>query len=126
MNDNIPESFPRLSGCKDNPYGALGFLLGFPVVQRNETEREDFYAYPLRRYDLSVTIGEIFQRPVHDDRLAADARHIECDADSAHGMSGAPAFNERGEVIGIFVKPIAFKVGSVLTPTYQIDNCFRK
>ena len=101
------------------------YIMGFPVVQRDETGREDFYAYPLRRYNLAVTIGEVFERPVHNDRRAAGARHIECDADSAPGMSGAPAFNERGELVGIFINPMAFKVGSVLTPTYQIGNYLR-
>ena len=101
------------------------YLMGFPVVQRDETNREDYYAYPLRRYGLSVTIGEVFQRPVHNNRRVAGARHIECDADSAPGMSGGPAFNERGEVIGVFIKPIAFKVGSVVAPTNQIYRYFR-
>lgn len=101
------------------------YIMGFPVVQRDETRREDFYAYPLRRYGLAVTIGEVFQSPVHS-RQDSQPKHIECDADSAPGMSGAPAFNERGELIGIFIKPMALKVGSVLMPTYQIDNCFRK
>ena len=82
------------------------YLMGFPVVQRDETNREDYYAYPLRRYDLAVTIGEVFLRPAHSGHRS-DARHIECDADSAPGMSGAPAFNERGEVIGIFIKSMA-------------------
>jgi hypothetical protein len=100
------------------------YIMGFPVVQRDETGREDFYAYPLRRYDLSVTIGEVFLKPAHSGHTS-DARHIECDADSAPGMSGGPAFDERGEVIGIFVKPIAFKVGSVLAPTNQIYTHFR-
>jgi hypothetical protein len=100
------------------------YMMGFPLVQRDETKREDFYAYPLKRYDLSVTIGEIFLRPAHG-RHASEARRIECDADSALGMSGAPVFNKRGEVIGIFIKPIAFKVGSVLTPTNQIYTYFR-
>jgi len=101
------------------------YIMGFPVVQRDETRREDFYAYPLTRYDLAVTIGEVFQRPVHNNRRVAGVRHIECDADSAPGMSGGPAFNERGEVIGVFIKPIAFKVGSVLAPTNQIYRYFR-
>lgn len=100
------------------------YILGFPLVQRNETRREDYYAYPLKRYNLSVTIGEIFLRPAHS-RQSSEARRIECDADSAPGMSGAPAFNELGEVIGIFIKPIAFKVGSVLAPTNQIYTRFR-
>jgi hypothetical protein len=101
------------------------YIMGFPVVQRDETRREDFYAYPLRRYGLAVTIGEVFLKPAHSGHRS-DAKHIECDADSAPGMSGAPAFNERGEFVGIFIKPMAFKVGSMLTPTYQIDNYFRK
>ncbi len=100
------------------------YIMGFPVLQRDETNREDYYAYPLRRYDLSVTIGEIFQRPVHS-RQGSMPRHIECDADSAPGMSGAPALNERGHVIGIFMRPTAFKVGSILTPANQIYRHFR-
>ena len=100
------------------------YILGFPLVQRDETRREDYYAYPLKRYNLSVTIGEIFLRPAHS-RHSSEARRIECDADSAPGMSGAPAFNELGEVIGIFIKPVAFKVGSKLVPTNQIYRHFR-
>lgn len=100
------------------------YILGFPLVQRNETKREDYYAYPLKRYDLSVTIGEIFLRPAHSSQ-SSEARRIKCDADSAPGMSGAPAFNELGEVIGIFIKPVAFKVGSILVPTDQIYRHFR-
>jgi len=100
------------------------YITGFPLVQRDETKREDYYAYPLKRYDLSVTIGEIFLRPAHN-RNSSGARRIECDADSALGMSGAPAFNELGEVIGILIKPIAFKVGSILVPTNQIYTHFR-
>ena len=60
--------------------------MGFPLVQCDETKREDYYVSPLKRYDLSVTIGEIFLRPVH----SRQATHIECDADSAPSMGGAP------------------------------------
>ena len=62
------------------------YIMGFPPVQRDETKREDYYASPLKGYDLSLTIGEIFTRPVH----SRQATHIECDADSAPGMGGAP------------------------------------
>jgi len=100
------------------------YIMGYPVVQRDETRREDFYAYPLRRYNLAVTIGEVFQRPVYS-RQDSQPKHIVCDADSAPGMSGAPALNERGELVGIFIRPMAFEVGSVLMPTYQTDNYLR-
>ena len=100
------------------------YIMGFPLVQREETKREDYYASPLKRNDLCVTIGEIILRPAHS-RNSSEARHIECDADSAPGMSGAPVFNERGEVIGVFIKPVAYKVGSVLAPANQIHRHFR-
>ena len=100
------------------------YIMGFPIVQREETNREDYYAPPLKRYNPALTIGEVFLRPVHS-RNGSGAKHIECDADSAPGMSGGPAFNERGEVVGIFIKPIESEVGSVLTPAYQIRTHFR-
>ncbi len=101
------------------------YIMGFPLVQREETNREDYYAPPLKRYNPALTIGEVFLRPVHN-RNGSGAKLIECDADSAPGMSGGPAFNESGEVVGIFIKPIESGVGSVLTPTYQIRTHFRE
>lgn len=99
------------------------FIAGFPLVQREETNKEDYYAFPLKRYSLSVTIGEIFEDPQHS-RDVSEATHVECDADSAPGMSGAPAFNEQGEVIGILIRPTKHKVGSILATKKQIQEHF--
>jgi hypothetical protein len=99
------------------------FILGFPISQREETNKEDFYASSLQRYDLAVTIGEILADPMQS-RGQQEEKRIQCDADSAPGMSGAPAFNERGEVIGILSKPTKYEVGSILTPASQISQRF--
>jgi hypothetical protein len=117
---------PLLFGqCQGLTEGAIEdiYIMAFPVVQRDETRREDYYASSLKRYELSVTIGEIFLRPAHS-RPGPEIKDVECDADSAPGMSGAPALNEHGEVVGIFIRPMAFKVGSVLTPSDQVHNYF--
>jgi hypothetical protein len=99
------------------------YIVGFPLVQREETNNEDYYASSMNRHRINVTIGEIFQDPQHSRELS-EAKQLQCDADSAPGMNGAPAFNESGEVIGIFVRPTKYKVGSILTPLSQVAKYF--
>ena len=65
------------------------YIAGFPIVQRRPTKQEDYYAYPLDRYRLSVTIGEMFQDPRHR-RAGAKPAFVECDADSAPGIWDSP------------------------------------
>jgi hypothetical protein len=99
------------------------YIAGFPIVQRPETKREDYYAYPLNRYELSVTIGEIFQDPRHR-RAGKEPEYIECDADSAPGMSGAPVLDGNGHVIGMLSRSMSNQVGSILVPAAAIQGYF--
>jgi len=109
----------------DDEHGELQdhYIAGFPVAQRPETQREDYYAYPLNRYELSVTIGEIFQEPRHR-RADQEPGYMECDADSAPGMSGAPVFDGSGRVIGMLSRSMGNQVGSILVPAAAIQACF--
>ena len=97
------------------------YIAGFPIVQRRPTKQEDYYAYPLDRYTLSVTIGEIFQDPRHR-RAGEKPAFMECDADSAPGMSGAPVLDESGQVIGMLSRSMSNQVGSILVPAAAIQE----
>jgi len=99
------------------------YIAGFPIVQRPETQREDYYAYPQNRYELSVTIGEIFLDPRHR-RAGQEPEYIECDADSAPGMSGAPVLDGNGHVIGMLSRSMSNQVGSILVPAAAIQGYF--
>ena len=93
------------------------------MVQRPETKREDYYAYSLKRNELSVTIGEIFQDPRHR-RGRKEQEYIQCDADSAPGMSGAPVLHEDGQLVGMLSRPMSNQVGSILVPAAAIQDFF--
>jgi hypothetical protein len=99
------------------------YIAGFPIVQRPETKQEDYYANPLNRYELSVTIGEIFQGPRHH-RADKSPAFVECDADSAPGMSGAPVLDEHGRVIGMLSRSTSNQVGSILVPAATMKRVF--
>jgi hypothetical protein len=99
------------------------YIAGFPIVQRPATKREDYYAYSLSRYELTVTIGEIFQDPRHR-RTGKEPEYIECDADSAPGMSGAPVLDGNGQVIGMLSRSMSNQVGSILVPAAAIQGFF--
>jgi hypothetical protein len=109
----------RAHGADSGPELQEYYIAGFPIVQRRPTKQEDYYAYPLNRYKLSVTIGEIFQDPRHR-RADGKPAFLECDADSAPGMSGAPVLDESGQVIGMFSRSMSNQVGSILVPAWAV------
>ena len=113
-----PIPFPEQASIRKDGLEDL-FILGYPLVQRPETENEDACAYPLRRYRLNVTIGEAFQAPVHS-RHPSGAARVECDADSAPGMAGGPVFNEAGELVGLLTGTPRYNVGSGLATVQGI------
>ncbi len=101
------------------------YIAGFPMVQRPETKREDYYAYSLKRYELTVTIGEIFQDPRHR-RSSKEPEYIQCDADSAPGMSGAPVLDRNGQLFGMLSRSMSNQVGSILVPAAAIQGFFEE
>ena len=77
----------------------------------------------MARYELTVTIGEIFYDPRHR-RAGKKPEYIECDADSAPGMSGAPVLDRNARVVGMLSRSMSNQVGSILVPAAAIRGHF--